>query len=53
MQKAQASRTGGAGPAQVHELQQPKKTAAKKQPAQKAAAKKTDGQKAPRRPRRA
>ncbi|MGW5497715.1 non-homologous end joining protein Ku [Streptomyces olivaceoviridis] len=54
VQKAQASRTGGAGPAQVHELPQPKKTAAKKQPAQKAAAEKTDGKKtAGRRPRSA
>ncbi|MGW2104869.1 non-homologous end joining protein Ku [Streptomyces olivaceoviridis] len=53
VQKAQASRTGGAGAAQVHELPQPKKTAAK-QPAQKAAAKKTDGKKtAGRRPRSA
>ncbi|MFI2208033.1 hypothetical protein ACH47Z_47015 [Streptomyces sp. NPDC020192] len=49
VQKAKASRTGSAGPAQVHELPKPKKkTAAKKQPAKKAA-KKTTG----RRPRSA
>ncbi|MER6736505.1 Ku protein [Streptomyces puniciscabiei] len=41
VQKAKASRGEGAGPADVHELPKPKKTAAKKQPVKKAAAKKT------------
>ncbi|MEV6807801.1 Ku protein [Streptomyces sp. NPDC051132] len=50
VQKAKASRTGDAGPAQVHELPKTqKKTAAKKQPAKKTAAKKAPG----RRPRSA
>ncbi|MCG0065981.1 Ku protein [Streptomyces tricolor] len=50
VQKAQASRTGDAGPAEVHELPTPtRKTAAKKQPARKTAAKKSPG----RRPRTA
>lgn len=54
VQKAKASRAEGTGPAEVHELPQPKKTAAKKQPAKKAAAKKTDAKKtAGRRPRSA
>ncbi len=51
--KAKASRGESAGPAEVHELPQPKKTAAKKQP-EKAAAKKTGAKKsAGRRPRSA
>ncbi|MFI0191745.1 Ku protein [Streptomyces sp. NPDC017082] len=49
VQKAKASRSEGAGPAEVHELPKPKKTAAKKQPAKKTTAKKTPG----RRPRSA
>ncbi|MFF9090593.1 Ku protein [Streptomyces sp. NPDC014991] len=55
VQKAKASRTGEAGPADVHELPTPKKkTAAKKQPAKKAAAKKAAARKpAGRRPRSA
>ncbi|MFE9455162.1 Ku protein [Streptomyces sp. NPDC006739] len=55
VQKAKASRTAGAGPAQVHELPKPKKkAAAKEQPAKKAAAKKTAAKKTMgRRPRSA
>ncbi|GAA2770778.1 Ku protein [Streptomyces rameus] len=54
VQKARASRTEDAGPAEVHELPRPKKTTAKKQPARKAAAKKTTAKKASgRRPRSA
>ncbi|MFH9677468.1 Ku protein [Streptomyces sp. NPDC017405] len=49
VQKAKASRSGGAGPAEVHELPKPKKTAVKKQSAKKTTAKKTPG----RRPRSA
>ncbi|MFI0233787.1 Ku protein [Streptomyces sp. NPDC017086] len=50
VQKAKASRSEGAGPAEVHELPKPKKKrAAKKQPAKKTTAKKTPG----RRPRSA
>ncbi|MFH9090959.1 Ku protein [Streptomyces sp. NPDC017673] len=52
--KAKASRGEHAGPAEVHELPQPKKAAAKKQPAKKAAAKKPAAKKtAGRRPRSA
>ncbi|MEU5443741.1 non-homologous end joining protein Ku [Streptomyces griseofuscus] len=55
--KAKASRGQDAGPAEVHELPAPKKTAAKKQPARKTAAKKTAAKKTsgsrPRRPRSA
>ncbi|MFH9090461.1 Ku protein [Streptomyces sp. NPDC017673] len=54
VQKAKALRAEGAGPAEVHELPQPEKTAAKKQPAKKAVAKKTDAKKTTgRRPRSA
>ncbi|MFF4935392.1 Ku protein [Streptomyces griseofuscus] len=55
--KAKASRGQDAGPAEVHELPKPKKTAAKKQPARKTATKKTAAKKTsggrPRRPRSA
>ncbi|BCM71210.1 putative Ku70/Ku80 protein [Streptomyces sp. EAS-AB2608] len=52
--KAKASRGESAGPAEVHELPQPKKAAAKKQPAKKTAAKKLATKKAAaRRPRSA
>ncbi|MGV4988946.1 Ku protein, partial [Streptomyces sp. NRAIS3] len=55
VQKARASRTGSAGPAQIHELPEPKKkAAAKKQPAKKNAAKQTAAKKTTgRRPRSA
>ncbi|MFJ8098614.1 non-homologous end joining protein Ku [Streptomyces griseofuscus] len=43
--KAKASRGQDAGPAEVHELPKPKKTAAKKQPARKTATKKTAAKK--------
>ncbi|MFI0192907.1 hypothetical protein ACH4PW_35900 [Streptomyces sp. NPDC017082] len=44
VQKAKVSRSGGADPAEVHELPKPqKKTAAKKQPAKRTPAKKTTG----------
>lgn len=52
--KVKAPRAEHAGPAQVHELPQPKKAAARKQPAKKTAAKKTATKKAEgRRPRSA
>ncbi|MFI9248238.1 Ku protein [Streptomyces sp. NPDC053086] len=54
VQKAKVSRGEDAGPAEVHELPTPKKTAARKQPAKKATAKKTTAKKTPgRRPRSA
>ncbi|MEU0333841.1 Ku protein [Streptomyces sp. NPDC006193] len=53
VQKARTARGGADGPAEVHELPKPKKTAAKKQPAKKAAAKKTAKKTPGRRPRTA
>ncbi|MEU2717941.1 Ku protein [Streptomyces sp. NPDC007205] len=46
VQKVKASRGEGTGPAEVHELPKPKKTAAKKQPTKKAVAKKATAKKA-------